>query len=33
MHYADEGTGHFVWIDAPDECLAEVRGFPDATHV
>lgn len=25
--------GHFLWIDAPDECLAEVRGFLDATHV
>jgi haloalkane dehalogenase len=25
--------GHFLWIDAPDECLAEVRGFLGATHV
>ena len=22
--------GHFLWIDAPDECLAEVRGFLEA---
>jgi haloalkane dehalogenase len=24
--------GHFLWIDAPDESLTEVRGFLDATH-
>ncbi len=24
--------GHFLWIDAPDEYLAEVRGFLGATH-
>ncbi|HEY1452661.1 MAG TPA: alpha/beta fold hydrolase [Roseiarcus sp.] len=23
---------HFLWIDAPDECLAEVRGFLDANR-
>jgi haloalkane dehalogenase len=28
-----ERCGHFLWIDAPEECLSAVRGFLDATHV